>query len=44
MRTDIEDGQALGVQGTPTFFVNGEQLQPRSYEDLTDALDTALGN
>ncbi|WP_295656715.1 thioredoxin domain-containing protein [uncultured Nocardioides sp.] len=29
---DVEDGQALGVQGTPTFFVNGEQLQPRSSE------------
>ncbi|MDT0187915.1 thioredoxin domain-containing protein [Microbacterium sp. ARD31] len=39
---DVADGQALGVQGTPTFFVDGEELQPRTYEDLTDALDAAL--
>ncbi|MDT0186836.1 thioredoxin domain-containing protein [Microbacterium sp. ARD31] len=39
---DVADGQALGVQGTPTFFVDGAQLQPRTYEDLTDALDAAL--
>jgi protein-disulfide isomerase len=41
---DMADGQALGVQGTPTFFIDGEQLQPRTYEDLTDALDAALAN
>lgn len=41
---DMADGQALGVQGTPTFFVNGERLNPRTYEDLTDALDAALAN
>lgn len=41
---DMADGQALGVQGTPTFFVDGEQLQPRTIEDLTDALDAALAS
>jgi protein-disulfide isomerase len=39
---DKADGQALGVEGTPTFFVDGSRLQPRSYEDLTGALDDAL--
>ncbi|CAA0128439.1 Uncharacterised protein [Mycolicibacterium vanbaalenii] len=39
---DIADGTELGVQGTPTFFLNGQRLQPRSYEDLTTALDQAL--
>lgn len=39
---DRDDGLALGVQGTPTFFVNGEQLNPESYDDLTRALDDAL--
>lgn len=39
---DVADGQELGVQGTPTFFVDGEPLQPRSYQDLTEALDAAL--
>ncbi|MFP5070847.1 DsbA family protein [Pseudonocardia nantongensis] len=39
---DREDGLALNVRGTPTFFVNGEQLNPKSYDDLTRALDDAL--
>ncbi|AQA01318.1 thioredoxin [Mycobacterium sp. MS1601] len=43
VQMDKSDGEALGVQGTPTFFVNGSRLQPRSYEDLTGALDEALG-
>jgi protein-disulfide isomerase len=42
IKLDIADGTELGVQGTPTFFLNGERLQPRSYEDLTTALDQAL--
>jgi protein-disulfide isomerase len=39
---DVADGTALGVQGTPTFFVNGEQLTLRTYADLPAALDKAL--
>ena len=42
IQLDIADGTALGVQGTPTFFLDGERIQPRSYEDLTGALDRAL--
>ncbi|MGB3484264.1 MAG: thioredoxin domain-containing protein [Mycobacterium sp.] len=44
VRLDMADGDALGVQGTPTFFLDGTRLQPRSYDDLTDALDKALAN
>ena len=39
---DRADGLALGVEGTPTFFVNGKQLRPQSSDDLTRALDDAL--
>ncbi|MGC5027918.1 DsbA family protein [Tsukamurella sp. DT100] len=42
IQADVDDGKALGVQGTPTFFVNGRQLTPNTYEDLTRALDDAL--
>ncbi|MEN4464850.1 thioredoxin domain-containing protein [Mycolicibacterium conceptionense] len=30
VRLDVADGRALGVQGTPTFFLNGTRFQPRS--------------
>ncbi|AKP60085.1 protein-disulfide isomerase [Mycolicibacterium mageritense DSM 44476 = CIP 104973] len=42
IRLDMADGRALGVQGTPTFFLNGTRIQPHSYEDLAKALDQAL--
>ena len=39
---DVADGEALGVQGTPTFFLNGEQIRFRGYEDLSAAVEQAL--
>lgn len=42
VQLDVADGRALGVQGTPTFFLNGERIQPHSYEDLAAAFDQAL--
>lgn len=40
---DQADGAALGVQGTPTIFLNGEQLEamPR-YELLKERIDALL--
>ncbi|KAB2812098.1 thioredoxin domain-containing protein [Pimelobacter simplex] len=43
VRRDVDDGMALGVQGTPTFFLDGELLQPASVEDFERALVDALG-
>jgi protein-disulfide isomerase len=40
---DQRDGHAAGVQGTPTFFLDGQRLEPRSIDDLRAALDRALG-
>lgn len=37
-----ERGIREGVQGTPTFFLNGEQLQIESYEDLESDVEEAL--
>ena len=42
IQADIDDGKAMGVTSTPTFFVNGQRLEPKSYDDLTTALDQAL--
>jgi protein-disulfide isomerase len=39
---DVADGLGLGVQGTPTFFLNERQLQPTSEEDLRASIDAAL--
>ncbi|MEV8371561.1 thioredoxin domain-containing protein [Kribbella sp. NPDC056861] len=42
VKRDAADGEALGVTGTPTFFVNGEKLEPRSIDDLKASIDAAL--
>lgn len=42
VQLDVADGRALGVQGTPTFFLNGERIQPHSQQDLAAAFDKAL--
>ncbi|SDG06178.1 Protein-disulfide isomerase [Sinosporangium album] len=42
IKKDVADGQALGVQGTPTFFVNGEKVELRTSDDLKAAVDAAL--
>jgi protein-disulfide isomerase len=34
VQIDEADGKALGVTGTPTFFVNGKMLQELGYEQL----------
>jgi protein-disulfide isomerase len=42
VRLDVNDGEALGVEGTPTFFVNGEQIRLRGPDDLRNAIEDAL--
>ncbi len=37
IRQDVADGEAVGIRGTPTFYVNGRQLTdfgPQQLEDL----------
>lgn len=40
---DAIDAQALGVRGTPTFFVNGVMVEDLSAQGLRDAIERALG-
>lgn len=42
VQRDVDDGTALGVQGTPTFFLDGERLEPTSAQDFEDAIIEAL--
>jgi len=39
---DLNEGQALGVSSTPTFFVDGEMLELRQWNDLEDAIRAAV--
>ena len=40
---DIADGKALGVRGTPTFFLNGEKLVLSTKADFRQKLADAVG-
>jgi protein-disulfide isomerase len=42
VRRDRADGDAAGVQGTPTFFLDGVRIQPESLDELRSQLDLAL--
>ena len=40
VQRDLDSGRALGVQGTPSFFLNGEKIQnPQSYEAFKTLLE-----
>ncbi|MER7417367.1 thioredoxin domain-containing protein [Micromonospora peucetia] len=45
VKADAADGEALGVQGTPTFFINGTRFtdQP-TYDGLKAAIDASLAS
>lgn len=42
VNVDVADGKALGVQGTPTFFLDGNEVEFKTYQDLSAAVDQAL--
>ena len=41
IKKDLADGSSLGIQGTPTFFVNGRMLSDRTYDDFKAAIESA---
>lgn len=41
---DADAGVALGVQSTPTFFVDGERLELRDFSDVETAIEAALAS
>ena len=42
VQRDSDAGVALGVKGTPTFFIDEQRIEPKSIEDLQRMLDDAL--
>ncbi|MFC4626667.1 DsbA family protein [Promicromonospora alba] len=43
VQSDFDEGRALGVGGTPTFFLDGEKLELTSPEALAQAVQGVLG-
>ncbi len=42
IQQEIADAKALGVNKTPSYFVNGKPLQSFGYQQLSDLVDEAL--
>lgn len=42
VQRDLEEGMKLGINGTPTIFINGRRVSAQSYEDLKTTIDAAL--
>ena len=42
IQRDYNDGLNLGVQATPTFFLNGQQIQPRNYDQMVAMIEESL--
>ena len=42
VQRDLIDGRKLGVNGTPTLYVNGKRISDKSYESLKGAVEAAL--
>ena len=41
---DSRSGLEAGVNATPTFFLNGRKISPRSYEEFKNAISQAINN
>jgi protein-disulfide isomerase len=39
---DMREGEKLGINGTPTLFINGKRLRDKTPESLKAAIDAAL--
>jgi protein-disulfide isomerase len=42
VQRDVLEGDKLGVNGTPTLFVNGKRVSDKSYEGLRTTIEAAL--
>ena len=42
VQRDVMDGHKLGVNGTPTLYINGKRVSDNSYESMKSAIEAAL--
>ena len=42
VQRDVIDGHKLGINGTPTLFINGKRISDNSYESMKTAIEAAL--
>lgn len=44
IQRDLQEGSRLGINSTPTIFINGRLVAEKSYESLKAAIEEALNN
>lgn len=45
VQRDLDSGNALGINSTPTFFLNNKKIQnPRSYEEFKKLIENEINN
>ena len=42
VQRDVIDGHKLGINGTPTLYINGKRLSDNSYENVKSVIEAAL--
>jgi protein-disulfide isomerase len=42
VQRDLIDGRKLGINGTPTLYINGKRLSDNSFESVKSAIEAAL--
>src|SRR6185295_15255785 len=42
VQRDLEDGMKLGINGTPTIFINGRRVSAKGYDELKLIIDAAF--
>ena len=42
VQRDIDDGMKLGINATPTVFINGRRVSAKSYDELKASVEAAL--
>jgi protein-disulfide isomerase len=42
VQRDVDDGEKLGINGTPTIFINGRRVSAKGYDELKASIDIAL--